>query len=144
MGSDSTNMVKWLNDWLPTNNCCILGGSIAQWKNLKRHHCRIEDTFVLKHSCFPPSNSRFKSRLRRDFFSFLLSLWTVLRWNPSCAKQWISQMQLKVTSGAKYYKKIAAFFPGLNSKSQSRDLLLVLIGTNVLVFALKMVLHQTA
>ena len=39
------------------------------------------------------------------FFSLQISLWTVLRSNPSMAKQWISQMQLVVTSKAKYYKK---------------------------------------
>ena len=37
--------------------------------------------------------------------SLLLSLRTVLRPNPSSAKQWISQMQLVVTSVAKYFKK---------------------------------------
>ena len=35
----------------------------------------------------------------------LLSLWTALRSNLSSAKQWVSQMQLAVTSRAKYYKK---------------------------------------
>ena len=48
--------------------------------------------------------------LRWDFFSLLLSFWTVLRSNPPSAKQWISQMQLAVTSGAKYHKNI--FFKG--------------------------------
>ena len=37
-----------------------------------------------KHSCFPPSCSGFKSRLRRDFLS-LLCLLTVFRSNPSSA-----------------------------------------------------------
>ena len=37
------------------------------------------------------------------FFSEPLSLWTVLRSNPSSAKQWISQLQLAVTSRGKYY-----------------------------------------
>ena len=61
-----------------------------------------------KLSCFPPSSPGFKSQLRRDFFSLLLSSWTVLRSNPSSTKQWISQMLLLVaTSGAKYYKKIS-------------------------------------
>ena len=60
-----------------------------------------------KHSCFPPSSHRFKSRLRQDFFlweyfSSLLSL-SVLRPNPSSAKQWISQMQLVVM----YHKKLS-------------------------------------
>ena len=59
------------------------GGCIAQWKL----------------SCFPPST-------RWDFFSLPLSLWTVLRTNPSSAKQWISQMLLAVTYRAKYYKKM--------------------------------------
>ena len=42
------------------------------------------------------------------FFSLLLSLWTVLRLNPSSAMQWISQMQSAVMSTAKYYKKCTA------------------------------------
>ena len=33
------------------------------------------------------------------------SLWTALRLNPSSAKQWNIQIQLAVTSRAKYYKK---------------------------------------
>ena len=41
-------------------------------------------------------------RVPRDFFSLLLSWWTVLRSNPSSAKLWISQLQLVVTSRAKY------------------------------------------
>ena len=40
------------------------------------------------------------------FLSLLLSLWAVLRSNLSSAKQRISQMQLAVTSRAKYYKKL--------------------------------------
>ena len=43
------------------------------------------------------------------FLSFLLSLWTVLRLDPSSAKQWISQILLVVTSRAKYYKKVYVF-----------------------------------
>ena len=58
-------------------------------------------------SCFSPRSPGFESRLRQDFFSLLLSWWTVLRSNPSSAKQWISQMQLAVTSRAKYYKKMS-------------------------------------
>ena len=58
-----------------------------------------------KHSCFPPSSPRFESHLRQDFFSLLLISWTALRSNPSCAEQWISQIQLPVTSGAKDAKK---------------------------------------
>ena len=42
-----------------------------------------------------------KCRLRRDFFSLLLSLRIVLRSNPSSGKQWILQMQLAVRSRAK-------------------------------------------
>ena len=62
------------------------------------------------HSCFPPSSPGFKSWLRQDFFSLLLSLWTVSRSNPfSCAKQWISQMLLAVTSWAKCYKKVISW-----------------------------------
>ena len=60
-----------------------------------------------KHSCFPPCSPGFKSWLRQYFFSLLLSLWTVVRSNPSSAKQWISQMQLEVMSRAKYYKKLS-------------------------------------
>ena len=65
------------------------GGSIAQWK----------------HSCFPPSRPWLEFRLYRDFFYLLLSLWIVFRSNLSSAQQWISQMQLAVTSRAKCYKK---------------------------------------
>ena len=57
-------------------------------------------------SCFPPSSSGFEARHGRDFFSLLLSWWTVLRSNQYSAKQWISQMQLAVTSRAEYYKKM--------------------------------------
>ena len=39
-----------------------------------------------KHSCFPPSSPGFESWPRRDFFSLLLSWWTVLRSNPSSAQ----------------------------------------------------------
>ena len=39
------------------------------------------------------------------YFSLLLSWWTVLRSNAASTKQLISQMQLAVTSIAKYYKK---------------------------------------
>ena len=46
--------------------------------------------------------------LSDNFFSLLLSLWTVLRWSPSNAKQWISQMQLAVASRAWYSKKCYA------------------------------------
>ena len=35
------------------------------------------------------------------FFSLLLRFWTVLRSTQSCANQWISQMQLAVTSRTK-------------------------------------------
>ena len=42
---------------------------------------------------FPPSSPMFESRLLQYFFSLLLSLWTVMRSNPSSAKQLISQMQ---------------------------------------------------
>ena len=76
---------------------CFRGGCLAQWK----------------HSCFPPSSPGYESRLGQDFFSLLLSLWTVLRSNPSNAKQWISQMQLAVTSAAKYYKILSMFSFGL-------------------------------
>ena len=41
------------------------------------------------------------------FLSLLLSWWKVLRSNPSSAKQWISQLQLALTSRAKYHKKVA-------------------------------------
>ena len=63
-----------------------------------------------KHSCLPPSSPGFASQLHpdftlREFFSLLISFWTVLRSNPSSAKQWISQMQLAVTSIARYFKK---------------------------------------
>ena len=53
----------------------------------------------------PTQQPRFESWLCPDFFSLHLSLWTALRSNPSSARQWISQMQLVVTSRAKYYKK---------------------------------------
>ena len=47
-----------------------------------------------KHFCFPPNSPGFESRLCHDFFSLLLSRWTVLRLNPSSsAMQWILQMQ---------------------------------------------------
>ena len=58
-----------------------------------------------KHYCFPPSSPGFASRHHGDFFSLLLSWWTVLRLNPSSVKQRISQMQLVVTSRAEYYIK---------------------------------------
>ena len=35
-----------------------------------------------KHSCVPPNSPRFESQHLQDFFSLLLSLWTVLRSNP--------------------------------------------------------------
>ena len=57
-----------------------------------------------KHSCFKPSSPGFESRLYREFFSIVLSLWTLLRSNPASAKQWISQMQLVVASRARYYQ----------------------------------------
>ena len=60
---------------------------------------------------FPHSSSGFKSWLRQYFFSFLLSLWTVLRSNPSSAKQWILQMQLAVMSRAKNYKQALFLLP---------------------------------
>ena len=60
-----------------------------------------------KQSCYTPSRPGFESRLCQDFFSLLLSVSTVFRSNPSRAKQWISQMQLAVTSRAKNYKKSA-------------------------------------
>ena len=59
----------------------------------------------------PPSSPGLKSQLLRDFFSLLLSLWTVLRLNPSSAKQWILQMQLVVTSRDKYYKTFQVTAP---------------------------------
>ena len=58
-----------------------------------------------KHSCLPPSSPGLESQLRQDFFSLLLILRAVLRSKPSSAKQWILQMQLAVTSRAKYYTK---------------------------------------
>ena len=53
-------------------------------------------------------NSWFESRLcwelsLWEFFSLLLCLWTALRWNPSSAKQWISQMELAGMSTARLY-----------------------------------------
>ena len=57
------------------------------------------DSILALHPAAPGLN------LGRDIFSLLLSLWTVLRSNPSSAKVWISQMQLAVTSRAKYSKK---------------------------------------
>ena len=48
----------------------------------------------------------FSAALCQDFISLQLSWWTVLRLNPFSAKQWISQMQLAVTSSAKYYIKM--------------------------------------
>ena len=54
----------------------------------------------------PPSGLGFESQLSQDFFSLLLSLRTVLRSKPSSAMQWISQMQLAVTSRVKYFKKV--------------------------------------
>ena len=59
-----------------------------------------------KHSCFPPSSPGFESCLYQDYFPLLLSLWTVLRSNPSSAKKQISQMRLAVTSRANHYKNI--------------------------------------
>ena len=52
-----------------------------------------------------PAAIGLKSWLCHDFFSLLLSWWTVLRLNPSSAKQWISQIQSAVTSRAKHYWK---------------------------------------
>ena len=40
------------------------------------------------------------------FLSLLLSLWAVLRSNPSSAERLISEIQLAMTSRAKYYKKV--------------------------------------
>ena len=59
-----------------------------------------------KHSCFPASSPGLKSWRRQDFFSILLSWWRVLRSKPSSAKQWISQMQIAVTSRGEYFKKV--------------------------------------
>ena len=72
-----------------------------------------------EHSCFPPSSPGFESRLSQDFFlreyfSLLLSSWTVLRTNPTSAMQWILQMQTavtSVTSRVKYYKKPSFHYP---------------------------------
>ena len=49
-----------------------------------------------KHFCFPASSPGLESWLCQDFFSLLLSLWTVLRSNPSrlsnvfhrCSERW--------------------------------------------------------
>ena len=54
-----------------------------------------------------------------EFFSLLLSLWIVLRSNPSNAMQRISQMQLVVKSRARYYKKM--FLIAWNASDSSDD-----------------------
>ena len=62
----------------------------------------------------PPSNCTKRSCLlgwyvetRELFIVRQLSLLTVLKSNPSCDMQWISQMQLAVTSRAKHKKKVS-------------------------------------
>ena len=72
---------------------------------------------------FPPSSPGFKSLNCRDFFSILLSWWTVLRSNPSSAKKWISQMQLGVTSRATNYKKRTFFQNGGQHRNKKRRFL---------------------
>ena len=61
----------------------------------------MEDLILNLRGCVA-QHPRFESG--SNFISLLLSSWTVLKLNPSCAKQWNSQMQLVVKSRAKYYK----------------------------------------
>ena len=86
-GALSTELGRLLCTWIVT--VAYPGGCIAQ----------------RKHSCFPPSSLGSNPALAW-FFLFLLSWCTVLRLNLSCAKQWISQMQLAMMSRAKYYKRL--------------------------------------
>ena len=73
-----------LNKWV---FCCNVGRALqTKWPSLGWLHITVEASLL------PPCSPEFESRLRRDFFSLLLSLWTVLRSNPSSAKQWFSQM----------------------------------------------------
>ena len=84
-------MLSWHN-WLVTvpcyRNCSVtmffrfMGGCVA-------HRKLLLPTLVALPS--------------RDFFSLLLSLWTVLWLNPSSAKQWILEMQLAMKSRARFY-----------------------------------------
>ena len=116
--------VRWIQIWSQHVRmkkmfiCLLLFIIIFAWKACdggrgvciaqSKHSCfppRTQKHQVQIPACFPPSSPRFESQLRRDFLSLLLSLRTVLRSNPSGAKQCISQMQLAVTSRTKYYKK---------------------------------------
>ena len=79
---------------------CDKSNHISKWPNgIGRLHY-IKEAFLLS-----TQQPGFKSRHRQYYFSLLLSWWTVLRSSPSSAKQWISPMQLAVTSRAMYYKK---------------------------------------
>ena len=69
---------------------------VSKLAHMKRGLRSTEEAFLL------PTQQTW---IRQVFFSLLLSLWTVLRSDPSRAKQWILRMQLVVTSIAKYYKK---------------------------------------
>ena len=113
-----TRLSAWLQSWFITYCKTSIGSTLAKGQRRRSSYLPIPNLLRMflpggggclaqwKHSRFPPSSPRFKSRLRLDFFSLLLSLWTVLRLNPSSAKQWISQMQLAVTFRAKCYKKV--------------------------------------
>ena len=65
----------------------------------------------IKRFVLPTRQPRVRIQAPPDFLSILLSLWTVLRWGPFNAKQWISQMQLAVKCRAKYYKKEVFMVP---------------------------------
>ena len=84
---------------------------IERFLSLLRQLCRFLRLFAeggciaqREHSASHPAAKGLNPSFAKIFFSLLLSSWTVLRSNPS--KQWISQMQLAVTSRAKCYKKI--------------------------------------
>ena len=58
-----------------------------------------------KQECFSPSSLGFYTRLGWDFFTLLLSSWTLLRSCQSSAKQQILWNQIAPKARAKYYKK---------------------------------------
>ena len=85
--------------------CILLGTKSCFFRNWKDKLEKITGTKQLYVELMArPSNPGSAEIFSPD----CLVLWAVLRSNPFSAKQWISQMQLAVTSRAKYYKKIMA------------------------------------
>ena len=71
-----------------------LSGRALKLRSKRRRLC-VEQR---KHSCLPTPATGSNPGSAEILFSLLFSLWTVSKSNPSSAKQWISQMQIAVTS----------------------------------------------